>query len=238
MTGNEAALGAALIAGLLAGGHCLAMCGAIAGGLAHAVPAGPRRRWYPLLQGLGRVAGYAAIGVLAGLVGTGLGALAPAAPVHAAARILAAAALVLVGLRLLGIGFPAALERAGVLAWRRLAPLTRALLPVDTPLRAFAIGALWGWLPCGLSWGVALAAIGSGDGVDGALLMTAFGVGTLPATLGAAWGAGALARLAAVASLRRAGGVAIVLLALVAGAAPWLLPHDGHADHAAHAAHD
>src|SRR5690606_19552247 len=45
---------------------------------------------------------------------------------------------------------------------------------------AFAAGAAWGWVPCGMVYGVLAAALVSGSTADGALLMLAFGAGTLP----------------------------------------------------------
>ena len=42
------------------------------------------------------------------------------------------------------------------------------------------LGALWGWLPCGLVYSVLLTALASGSAPRGALIMLAFGLGTLP----------------------------------------------------------
>ena len=46
---------------------------------------------------------------------------------------------------------------------------------------------LWGWLPCGLSATVLLAAWLQASAVHGALLMLAFGAGTLPAMVPLTW---------------------------------------------------
>jgi len=51
---------------------------------------------------------------------------------------------------LLGRPLLTRLEQAGSRFWRMLAPQMRKLLPPRDPLRAFGVGALWGWLPCGL----------------------------------------------------------------------------------------
>jgi hypothetical protein len=42
------------------------------------------------------------------------------------------------------------------------------------------LGMLWGWLPCGLVYSVLLTALASGDALNGAAIMLAFGLGTLP----------------------------------------------------------
>jgi hypothetical protein len=54
------------------------------------------------------------------------------------------------------------------------------LLPVNTVPRALGLGALWGWLPCGLVYSVLIAALASGSAARGALIMLVFGLGTLP----------------------------------------------------------
>ncbi|WP_419582998.1 sulfite exporter TauE/SafE family protein, partial [Thiolapillus sp.] len=59
-------------------------------------------------------------------------------------------------------------------------PLGRRLLPVRSPGQAFLLGMVWGWLPCGLVYSVLIWALSAGGMVDGALLMGAFGLGTLP----------------------------------------------------------
>jgi sulfite exporter TauE/SafE len=58
--------------------------------------------------------------------------------------------------------------------------------------KAFALGALWGWLPCGMVYGALVVALASGDPVSGALTMAAFGLGTLPNLLALGYAAGRL----------------------------------------------
>ena len=65
-------LGAALIAGLAGSGHCLAMCGGIAGALAmrgSSEQGTPSRLALALAYNLARVASYTLAGALAGLLG-------------------------------------------------------------------------------------------------------------------------------------------------------------------------
>jgi sulfite exporter TauE/SafE len=62
--------------------------------------------------------------------------------------------------------------------WRRLAPLLKPLLPPRDPLRALAVGALWGWLPCGLVYAQLSVAAAAGGALRGALAMAVFGLGT------------------------------------------------------------
>src|SRR5579863_4166039 len=87
------------------------------------------------------------------------------------------------------------------------------MLPASAPLRALAIGMVWGWLPCGLVYSALLAAAVAGSGAAGAASMLAFGAGTLPALLGI----GVLAR-----GLPRAGGAAARLLgSIIVGCGLW-----------------
>ena len=55
------------------------------------------------------------------------------------------------------------LEEAGGRIWRRIEPLGRRFLPVTTPYRAFALGLVWGWLPCGLVYSVLIWAMAAAD---------------------------------------------------------------------------
>jgi len=69
-------------------------------------------------------------------------------------------------------------------SWRRVQPLMKHLLPVDSAAKAFALGGLWGWVPCGMVYSVLLTAMLSGSAASGALVMLAFGAGTLPVLFG------------------------------------------------------
>jgi sulfite exporter TauE/SafE len=72
------------------------------------------------------------------------------------------------------------LETAGAWLWRHIQPWSRAVLPVTSLPRALGLGALWGWLPCGMVYSVVLIALASGSTLRGAAVMLAFGLGTLP----------------------------------------------------------
>ena len=104
-----------------------------------------------------------------------------AVPVQHLLFALSSLMLVALGLYLAGVwGAVRQLEQMGGGLWKRLQPYTRRVLPVNTLPRAMGLGALWGWLPCGLVYSVLLTALASGSAVQGALIMLAFGLGTLP----------------------------------------------------------
>nr|WP_221195885.1 sulfite exporter TauE/SafE family protein [Halomonas organivorans] len=178
-------LAAAFVFGLLGGAHCIGMCGGIMSALSFAVPPSLRHpaRLTGLLLGynLGRIASYMAAGGLA----AGLGTLIGVAPgVRLTLQILAAVMLVLMALYIAdwwkGL---LRIEALGRRLWKRLEPLGRRLMPVVKIPQAVALGAIWGWLPCGLVYSMLVWSLASADAGHGAALMGAFGLGTLPALL-------------------------------------------------------
>jgi len=175
---------ALFLVGLLGGTHCVGMCGGIVGALSMG---GPPRLSLHLAYNIGRVASYAAAGALAGAVGSAF-VLAGQLPLRIALHVLASLMLLALGFYLVGVTRALAVtERAGQHLWRKIQPLTRRFLPADTPLRAFPLGLLWGWLPCGLVYSALATALTAGSAGRGALLMLAFGAGTLPNLLLAGW---------------------------------------------------
>ncbi len=224
---------AALIAGVIGSGHCVAMCGGIAGALGLSSRAAADRVGrgfvYPLAYNLGRITSYSLAGAIAGGIGAGVGLLRHADQVRFALQMFAGAWIVAMGLALAlrGRGFTW-LESAGLAVWRKLSPLLRPLLPINRPHKAFAAGMIWGWLPCGMAYTMLLAAWMSTDALTGAALMFAFGLGTLPALLIAGGAAQAFAGRVTSASARRVGGFAIAALGALTLVAPWLLPAHAH----------
>ena len=198
----EVALAAAFIGGIAGGAHCAGMCGGIVHALCSAPGsrAGTRRLQYLFAYNAGRIASYVCAGALAGAIGQA-GLLTRAAPVlQPVLFALASLMLVALGLYLAGVlPMLARLEVAGARLWRAIQPLTSRLLPVDTLPRALGLGALWGWLPCGMVYAVLLTALAFGSWWQGAAIMFVFGAGTLPNLLGL----GLLSKQ--IAQLRRAG---------------------------------
>ena len=169
---------ALFLVGLLGGAHCVGMCGGIVGALAMGSPA----RWsMHLAYNGGRILSYAIAGAIAGALGAaGLG-LEGQVPARLILYLFANLMLVALGLYLIGVTRALAFtERLGQSLWRRLQPLTRRFLPATRVAQAFPLGMLWGWLPCGLVYSALASALSAGSAQRGALLMLAFGAGTLP----------------------------------------------------------
>jgi len=226
-------LGAALLLGFAASGHCVAMCGGIAGALGLATERnanGRPRASFVVAYQAGRIGSYALAGAL---VGGALGAVVAWLDVDAVRRGLrglSAIALVVAALVAFGaLRDPSA--RLGRIIWPRLAPLGKRLVPVTSLPRALAFGSVWGWMPCGFVYTVMVIAALEHDALRSAATMIAFGVGTAPAMIAVAFGAKFAAGFAAGRTGRRvAGGVlmgaaALTLLApQLVEAAPWLHP--------------
>lgn len=185
MTLTETGLAAALLGGLVGSVHCLGMCGGIAGALGMA---GGGRPAMALSYSAGRIASYAVAGAIAGAIGAGL---AGAMGVGPWLRLVMGAVLVLLGLQVaVNLRLLAPLEAAGARLWQRLSPVARRFVPPRHAGQALALGALWGWLPCGLVYGMLAAAAGTGGAAEGALFMAVFGLGTAPAMVGVTWASG------------------------------------------------
>ena len=187
----------ALLMGLLGAGHCALMCG----GVAAAACGRPKASF---AFNAGRIATYTALGAVAG-------AASAMAPLFAIAlRPIAAILLVALGLHLAGISsLFTNVERIGMPLWRRLARLTRR------PLHTGVLGAIWGFVPCGLVYAALAVAAASGSASGGALTMLAFGLGTLPImTLVGALAGSVVARLVTRPWARRTAGLFVLALGL------------------------
>ena len=231
-------LGAALIAGLAGSGHCLTMCGGIAGALAmrnSTSERGGSRLTLALAYNVARVASYALAGALAGLLGQTLLRSVNIAPLSIAFRVLAGAIMVAAAGRLLfGWRLLDPLEAAGAGLWRKVMPASGRLAQRKGLPGAIGLGLAWGWLPCGLTYSMLLLAATTASATNGALVMAAFGVGTLPAMVSATVAFERAARLLANRVALRIGAGALLLAfgAWTAGSALYhLVAHDAHGGH-------
>ena len=220
-------LGSALVLGLLGGGHCLGMCGGLMGALTLAIPPEQRGRRLRLLlaYNLGRILSYASAGLLLGLAGWAVA----SSPAALALRVVAALLLIAMGLYL--AGWWSGLTRIEALGrglWRHIQPLASRLLPVSSLPRALLLGALWGWLPCGLVYSTLLWAASQGNAGYSAALMLAFGLGTWPVLLATGLAAERVNALLRRRSVRVAGGVLVMLFGIWTMPGPhqhWLMGH-------------
>lgn len=187
---SQFSLIAVFLVGLLGAVHCFGMCGGIVGALTHQLPK-DRVRWpFHLAYSVGRIASYTAAGALVGSVGQAGMLLRDVAPIQHLLFGFSSLILILLGLHLAGIwGLVRHIESIGAGLWKYIQPYTTRFLPVNSLPRALSLGVLWGWLPCGLVYSILIVALASGSAGRGALVMLAFGLGTLPSlfALGFFW---------------------------------------------------
>lgn len=220
------------LVGLAGGVHCIGMCGGIVGALSAAPaaqPAKPARQVIAIARvhsvadtqmlrllayNSGRVISYMAAGALAG--GLAAGAMAGITTLQLAGYWLANLMLVALGLYLMDAWRGLVhLEALGQTLWRRLKPLVKPLLPMDSPAKALLLGALWGWVPCGMVYSVLFTAMLSGSSINGAAVMLAFGLGTLPTLLALGLLGARLRQLMQRRAARIASGVVVLAFGLI-----------------------
>ncbi|PCI53014.1 MAG: hypothetical protein COB45_11395 [Gammaproteobacteria bacterium] len=191
----------AFIIGLLGSGHCIAMCGGITTMLTSALPSNKydNNQKIPVnnqnknqiqsskfilvfCYNLGRIASYSFIGAIVGFTGS-IAAKNIGLPL-AGLRMFSAVFVILLGLYIgQWLMWLNKIEALGKKLWQYISPLASRALPVNTPLKALGLGAIWGWLPCGLVYSTLTWALASNNIIDGASIMFFFGLGTLPALL-------------------------------------------------------
>ena len=181
------------VASLLGSLHCVGMCGPFVAFYSGADgSAGARRLLSHAAYSGGRLLTYAFFGLAAGAVGAALDVAGSLAGVQRIAGIVAGATMILWGLAVL-------LQLRGVRLFRhgsgsgRMATLFRrgfSLVSTKPPVvRALVVGLLSGFLPCGWLWAFVVTAAGTGSALKGAVVMTAFWAGTVPALLAVGFGA-------------------------------------------------
>lgn len=187
----------AFLIGLLGSGHCIAMCGGISGLLTSAIKEQSATAKFTLLisYNTGRIFIYSLIGFIVSY--TGSIAKQQLGISIAYLQITAAIFIILLGLYIsqwyMGLKH---VETLGKSLWACLSPLSKHLIPVQSPLHALFLGALWGWLPCGLVYSTLTWALATADPFRGAAIMFAFGLGTLPALMSLSIGINAFKKVA------------------------------------------
>lgn len=185
----------AFITGIISSfGHCLGMCGGIVAiysarqpALATANGARPSvltriANFVPLH--LGRILTYTFFGALVGFAGSLLDQFGGLMDAQGALSIIVGAIMLLLALSLLGV-LPS-IESVIASATQGASPMKRmrGLLGKQNVWATFALGVLWGFLPCGLVLAMLAIAANTQTIWGGALTMFAFGLGTIPTLLG------------------------------------------------------
>ncbi|CAK0761893.1 DsbD_2 domain-containing protein [Gammaproteobacteria bacterium] len=227
----------AFLMGLLGSIHCVGMCGGIAGALSMRIAPEVRSKnllLYLLTYNFGRILTYTFVGALIGLLGNQFVTWLPEP--RKVSLYVSGAFMIGLGLYL-GSWWPsfALLEKAGAKLWRWIAPLDQYFFPVSSPWRMLGVGLVWGWLPCGLVYtALTLALAASLDSPSrSALLMFAFGLGTLPALVATGSAVYGIGKITQQLWVRRVAGILIILFGIYG----MLMPHAGHGNHGSPSQH-
>ncbi len=161
--------------GLTANFHCLGMCGPIA----LMIPVDRTSNW-SIAAGLvqyhtGRIAVYGLFGAVLGMVGLTMQFIGWLQWLSIISGVL----LILMAWKHL-LRFPA--KQSGSLGWflSKLQSVRSTALRSKSPFKLAILGAINGFLPCGMIYVALVNAVLAGDFVSSSLAMVSFGIGTLP----------------------------------------------------------
>ncbi len=207
----------AFVVGLLGAGHCVGMCGGLSSLLMLNSP--NRNPAVPLLfYNVGRIASYSIFGAIVAGLTASLSHLTSLNHSLVWLRILSAVMMIILGLYIGRWWFGLLrLEKLGQNIWKWISPYGRSLLPLKKSWYALPFGIIWGWLPCGLVYSTLTWAAVSGSALNGALIMSAFGIGTLPAMLLVGFGATKIKQLQQSDWFRSVAAISIVCYGLYSG---------------------
>lgn len=164
----------------------------------------------------GRLVSYTLAGGVAGALGLFALSLFTPHRAHTIGLVVAGSFMVLLGLYLTGWwGGIQWLERLGGGVWRVIEPFGRRYIQPRQAGQALLLGMVWGWLPCGLVYSALALSLSAGSIIGGALVMFAFGAGTLPMLLAMGVSADRLLALQQNRHFRLAAGLLVILMGLL-----------------------
>ncbi len=209
----------AFITGLLGGVHCFGMCGGIVGALSLGSPKDTNQKStlaISLGYNIGRISGYVVAGAIVAFIGSSLIELTGMQSAQQVLAIIASLFMVALGLYLAGIWSGITkIESIGKYLWKYIQPISQRFMPVQSFKQALPVGFLWGWLPCGLVYTALIWTLSAGSTIEGALIMLAFGLGTLPNLLAMGIIAARLAKWIKHPAVRISAGLLVVFMGLL-----------------------
>ena len=175
----------AFILGLLASAHCAGMCGGFQLALQTNTIVRSKRQMieHLLMLNVGRLTTYITAGILLGLLGLAIVNSFDLPRISESMRLFSGVIILLIGIQLLlkkmrPFQF---LETLGASLWQWLSP--KMSHTSNLKRQSFFTGIIWGFLPCGLVYGVLIISVFANSIPATALVMLGFGLGTLPALL-------------------------------------------------------
>lgn len=207
--------------GLFSSVHCLAMCGGLCGVFCRNNPSFSTL----LLINTGRIITYTLLGMIFAAFIQGLALSIPVAQFGFWVRSILGLVLVFLGLKILfnKSNLPVIFENNYL--WNKAKIKLHQISALNSWGAHLSKGLIWGLIPCGLLYGVLIAAATSQNVLNGGLFMLAFGVGTLPSMFFAAGIIRSGQNYLQNKSLRLGAGIFIILIGLWSLISPWF-SHD------------
>ena len=167
--------------GLFSSIHCLAMCGGLCGVFCR----NGIKTQSVLLINFGRIITYSILGMLVAGIIQGLVLRIKIAEIGFWIRLVLGLVLIYLGIRIM-------LKKSGLhsfiennFLWKRAKNTLHRISQKNESITQVFKGMLWGFIPCGLLYGVLIAAAATQNFWQGGLFMFAFGLGTIPSMLAA-----------------------------------------------------
>lgn|SRR5690554_1975930 len=206
-----------LLIGFFSGFHCIAMCGGLCAALCH-----KQNNRQVLITNLGRVTTYTFLGALfAGLV-QGATLSIPVVAWGFWLRMLMGVMLVVTAVALFFRNHRLLTIQKPLPGWSTVSLKLKQLQNKHNSAASYVKGLLWGFIPCGLLYGMLIIAATTGEALRGMQFMLFFGLGTLLPLLASQWAIRKMMARGSMAFWRRTAAIFVLVIGLWILVAPWL----------------
>ena len=208
---------APFLIGLFSSIHCLVMCGGLCAVFCRNNP----NIATVLFINLGRILTYTILGLIFAGIVQGLALRIPMAEIGFWMRSALGLILVFLGIRIVlnKSSLPSYIENSFV--WKKAKIGLHVLSQKSSVLSHVSKGMLWGLIPCGLLYGVLMAAATTHNTLHGGSFMLAFGLGTLPSMFISAGIVNQGKKYLELKSLRYGAGSFIIVIGVWSIISPW-----------------
>lgn len=203
--------------GLFSSVHCLAMCGGLCGIFCKNSPS----LTTVFLINFGRIITYTILGLIFAGIVQGLALSLPVAEIGFWIRSILGIILIFLGVRILFNKSSLHSFFSSNVIWDKVKKRLHAINNINSTFAHLSKGILWGLIPCGLVYGVLIAAATTHNMLQGGMFMFAFGLGTLPSMFVAAGLINNSQKYLQQKSLRYSAGVFIIIIGLWSMISPW-----------------
>ena len=215
-----------LLGGILGSSHCIGMCGGFALAVGYGSASVSENVIRQLTWSLGRIFTYTFCGAVCGYLGARLTGESALASAQGTLAVLAGVLLVVQGAVATGAFRRRRTNHAGcsITRFSWLLPIVGLLSPCTSgdqsgsrATETFLAGVVTGFLPCGLVYAYLALAAASGQFWHGMIIMTTFGLGTVPVMVATGAGASVLSHAARARLFRIAAACVLITGVLTIG---------------------